>query len=65
MGYIRAEEILPAEVLELVQQYVDGRNILYSAEGGKPEGRGRTENAFLWMQKGSYRHKNGMNLYRG
>lgn len=27
MGYIRAEEILPAEVLELVQQYVDGRNI--------------------------------------
>lgn len=27
MGYIRAEEILPVEVLELVQQYVDGRSI--------------------------------------
>lgn len=27
MGYIRAEEILPAEILELVQQYVDGRSI--------------------------------------
>lgn len=27
MGYIRAEEILPIEVIELVQQYVDGKNI--------------------------------------
>lgn len=27
MGYIRAEEILPIEVMELVQQYVDGENI--------------------------------------
>lgn len=27
MGYIKAEEILPAEVIELIQQYVDGTNI--------------------------------------
>lgn len=27
MGYIRAEEILPIEVLELIQQYVDGEHI--------------------------------------
>ena len=27
MGYIKAEEILPVEVLELVQQYVDGKSI--------------------------------------
>ena len=27
MGYIRAEEILPVEVIELIQQYVDGKNI--------------------------------------
>lgn len=27
MGYIRAEEILPIEVIELIQQYVDGDNI--------------------------------------
>ena len=27
MGYKRAEEILPDEVLEMVQQYVDGQNI--------------------------------------
>lgn len=27
MGYLRAEEILPIEVIELIQQYVDGENI--------------------------------------
>ena len=27
MGYIKAEEILPIEVIELIQQYVDGQNI--------------------------------------
>lgn len=27
MGYISAEEILPIEVIELIQQYVDGTNI--------------------------------------
>lgn len=27
MGYRRAEEILPAEIIELIQQYVDGENI--------------------------------------
>lgn len=27
MGYIKAEEILPAEVIGLIQQYVDGKSI--------------------------------------
>ena len=27
MGYKRAEEILPAEIIALIQQYVDGQNI--------------------------------------
>lgn len=27
MGYIRAEEILPKEVVALIQQYVDGQTI--------------------------------------
>lgn len=27
MGYIRAGEILPAEIIEMIQQYVDGTNI--------------------------------------
>lgn len=27
MGYVKAEEILPMEVIELIQEYVDGQNI--------------------------------------
>jgi len=27
MGYMRAEEILPEEVIEMIQQYVDGQSI--------------------------------------
>lgn len=27
MGYIRAEQILPLEIIELIQQYVDGETI--------------------------------------
>jgi len=27
MGYMKAEEILPMEIIELIQQYVDGQNI--------------------------------------
>lgn len=27
MGYVRAEDILPKEILELVQQYADGQTI--------------------------------------
>ena len=27
MGYRRAEEILPAEIIEIIQRYVDGENI--------------------------------------
>ena len=27
MGYMKAEEILPMEIIELIQQYVDGENI--------------------------------------
>ncbi|MGN0536956.1 MAG: CD3324 family protein [Acutalibacteraceae bacterium] len=27
MGYIRAEKILPQEIIEMIQQYVDGENI--------------------------------------
>ena len=27
IGYIKAETVLPAEIIELIQQYVDGKNI--------------------------------------
>lgn len=33
MGYIRAEKVLPADILELVQQYVDGQSIYIPRRG--------------------------------
>ena len=27
MGYLRAEEVLPRELIKLIQQYTDGTNI--------------------------------------
>lgn len=42
MGYMRAEDILPEEVLALVQQYVDGQMIYIPRKSGahKPWGAG-------------------------
>ncbi len=60
MGYIRAEEILPAEVLELVQQYVDGRNIYIPQKAENRREGGRTENAFCGCKRdliGTKRHE--------
>lgn len=38
MSYLRAEEILPKEVLELVQQYVSGRAIYIPCREKQPWG---------------------------
>ena len=35
MGYIRAEEILPNEIIELIQKYVDGQSIYIPRKAGK------------------------------
>ena len=34
MGYIKAEEILPDEIIELIQQYVDGQSIYIPRKAG-------------------------------
>ena len=41
MGYIRAEEILPIEVIELIQQYVDGENIYIPRKSAHRQAWGR------------------------
>lgn len=46
MGYRRAEEFLPIEVIELIQQYVDGANIYIPR---------KQENRQQWGSKTSYR----------
>ena len=35
MSYRKAEEILPMELIELIQQYVDGENIYIPRKAGK------------------------------
>lgn len=45
MGYIRAEEILPVEIIELLQQYVDGANIYIPRKEEKRVGWGMTNKA--------------------
>lgn len=34
MGYLRAEEVLPKEILDLIQQYVDGQMIYIPRKEG-------------------------------
>ena len=46
MGYIRAEEILPIEIIELIQEYVDGANIYIPR---------KQENRRQWGAKTAYK----------
>lgn len=46
MGYRKAEEILPVEIIELIQQYVDGTGIYIPR---------KQENRQEWGAKTSYR----------
>ena len=46
MGYRRAEEFLPIEIIELIQQYVDGTNIYIPR---------KQENRQAWGSRTPYR----------
>ncbi|MBO4864224.1 MAG: hypothetical protein J5517_07650 [Eubacterium sp.] len=48
MGYIRAEEALPREIIELIQQYVEGTNIYIPR---------RDEKKAAWGEKNQTRQK--------
>lgn len=48
MGYIRAEEILPVEMIKQIQKYVDGTNIYIPR---------KQENRQDWGAKTSYRYE--------
>ena len=45
MGYIKAEEILPNEIIEMIQQYVDGANIYIPRKDDKRAGWGELNRA--------------------
>ena len=48
MGYIRAEQILPDDIIELIQEYVDGANIYIPR---------KQENRQKWGENTAYRGK--------
>lgn len=66
MGYIRAEDILPKEVLELVQQYVDGQAIYVPRKSGcqKSWGAGtETKKSLMLRNRKIYEeHKKGTSI---
>lgn len=45
MGYIKAEEILPVEIIEMIQQYVDGANIYIPKKADNKAGWGQINQA--------------------
>lgn len=45
MGYIKAEEILPNEIIEMIQQYVDGANIYIPKKDDNRAGWGQRNQA--------------------
>lgn len=58
MGYIRAEEVLPIEIIELIQQYVDGTNVYIPRKEG---------NRVTWGNANSTKeklHNRNRNIYR-
>lgn len=58
MSYIKAEEILPIEVIELIQQYVDGKNIYIPRKQNHRQ---------QWGAQTSYKHelqKRNQMIYR-
>ncbi len=58
MSYIKAEEILPIEVIELIQQYVDGKNIYIPRKQNHRQ---------QWGARTSYKHelqKRNQMIYR-
>ena len=52
MGYKRAEEILPTEIIALIQQYVDGQNIyIPRKEHGRKEWGSATDTRQVLKQR--------------
>lgn len=51
MGYMRAEEILPIELIELIQQYVDGTNLYIPRKEGERTGWGQENHAKVKLRE--------------
>lgn len=64
MSYIKAEDILPEEVIELIQQYVDGQSIYIprKAENRRAWGCGTDYKAELRRRNKAIRHDHAQGI---
>lgn len=64
MSYLRAEEILPKEILEIIQQYVSGRTIYIPSKGKQVWGSQTDTKQILKVrnQEIYQKHKNGISV---
>lgn len=66
MSYISAEEVLPQELIEAIQQYVSGRNIYIPCKEKMVWG-SRTETRQYYASRDSeicFKYKNGISIKR-
>lgn len=55
MSYIKAEEILPAEIIKILQTYVDGKNIYIPKKQGKRQEWGTSTGIRLELEERNQR----------
>jgi Mor family transcriptional regulator len=51
MSYIKADNVLPQEVLELIQEYIDGGYLYIPRKDNNRKSWGETTNSKIWIQK--------------
>lgn len=50
MSYIKADNVLPQELLELIQEYVDGGYLYIPRKNNNRKSWGENTNSKVWMQ---------------
>jgi Mor family transcriptional regulator len=66
MSYIKADNVLPQELLELIQEYVDGGYLYIPRKNNNRKSWGENTNSKVWMQNRNTEiynaHKNGLRI---
>ncbi len=66
MSYIKADNVLPQEVLELIQEYIDGGYLYIPRKDNNRKRWGETTNSKVWIQKRNLEiyteYKNGLKI---
>ncbi len=66
MSYIKADHVLPQELLELIQEYVDGGYLYIPRKNNNRKSWGESTNSKVWMQNRNTEiynaYKNGLRI---